>query len=140
LTRWAPHESLGGKDSLVALVVIAAADAQSESYLLLHHSARTTLVAAEGHHEEREARMLADVIMRRPQGLNSGRRLAERREPRLRYAIIEANGRAGADRAQHRHGTCASSFPKELCYAKRLGIRRDWGGYRGSDPANRGGS
>ena len=50
-------------------------------------------LAAEGREEEREAAawLLADVIMRGPQGFNPGRRLAQGRVYRLRYPVIEAD-------------------------------------------------
>ena len=54
--------------------------------------ARIAQLAAEGREAEREAGawQLADLQMREPEGFNLGRRLAERRIPRLRYPVTKA--------------------------------------------------
>ena len=54
--------------------------------------ARMAQLAAEGREQEREAAalLLAELQMRGPVGFNPGRRLAERRVPRLRYPVIDA--------------------------------------------------
>ena len=54
---------------------------------------RIAQLAAEGCKAEREAVawQLAELIMRGPVGFNPGRRLTERRAPRLRYPVIEAS-------------------------------------------------
>jgi hypothetical protein len=65
----------------------------AESYPFHTLRARIAQLAAEGREREREAIawQLAELQMRGPQGFNPGRRLAERRVPRLRYPVIEVS-------------------------------------------------
>jgi hypothetical protein len=55
--------------------------------------ARIDQLAAEGRHAECEAATwhLAELTMRSPRGFTPHWRAAERRVPRLRYPVIEAN-------------------------------------------------
>jgi hypothetical protein len=63
-----------------------------ESYPFPALRAHIAQLAAEGRHVEREAATWqpAELTMRGPQAFNPGRRLPERRVPRLRYEVIEA--------------------------------------------------
>jgi hypothetical protein len=65
---------------------------ERESYPFPALRKRIAQLAAEGRQAEREASawLPAELTMRGPVGFNPGRRLPERRVPRMRYSVIEA--------------------------------------------------